>query len=84
MARLAGAGRGDMFLMVADQAAVANRALDALRRELGDQLHLADPDTLAFAFVVQYPQFQWSETEGRWGLFPSSFHLAAGGGIFLS
>ena len=66
MARLAGAGRGDMFLMVADQAAVANRALDALRRELGDQLHLADPDTLAFAFVVQYPQFQWSETEGRW------------------
>jgi aspartyl-tRNA synthetase len=66
MARLAGAGRGDMLLMVADREDTANKALDALRRELGARLELADPNTLAFAFVTEYPMFEWSETEERW------------------
>ena len=66
MARLAGASRGDMFLMVADSPAVANKALDGLRREVGRRLELADPDVLAFAFVIEYPMFKWSETEERW------------------
>ena len=66
MARAAGANRGDMFLMVADKESLANKALDALRREIAGRLSLADPDTLAFAFVVEYPMFEWSETEGRW------------------
>ena len=66
MARLAGANRGDMFLMVADRPAVANKALDGLRREVGRRLELADPDVLAFVFVIEYPMFKWSETEERW------------------
>ncbi len=66
MARLAGARRGDMLLLVADKEGVANKALDALRRELASRLELADPNVLAFAFVTQYPLFEWSETEGRW------------------
>ena len=41
-------------------------ALDALRRELASRLELADAETLAFAFVTDYPLFEWSETEGRW------------------
>jgi aspartyl-tRNA synthetase len=66
MASLAGAGRGDMLLLVADTETASNRALDALRRELASRLELADADTLAFAFVTDYPLFEWSETEGRW------------------
>jgi len=66
MARLAGATRGDILLMVADQAGVANKALDGLRREVAARLELADPGTLAFAFVTEYPMFEWSETEERW------------------
>ena len=66
MAQLAGAGRGDIFFLVADRAGVANKALDGLRREVGRRLELADPNTLAFAFVVEYPMFEWSETEERW------------------
>jgi len=66
MARLAGASRGDMLLMVADKPAAANKALDALRRELASRLELADPNVLAFAFVTQYPLLEWSDTEGRW------------------
>jgi len=66
MARLAGAGRGDMLLIVADQPGVANKALDGLRREVAGRLELADPGTLAFAFVTHYPMFEWSETAERW------------------
>ena len=66
MARLAGAKRGDIFLMVADRPEAANKALDALRRELASRLGLADPNTLAFAFVIEYPMFEWSECEERW------------------
>jgi len=66
MARLAGAARGDMMLIVADQPGVANKALDGLRREVAARLGLADPGTLAFAFVTHYPMFEWSETAERW------------------
>ncbi|RLC57454.1 MAG: aspartate--tRNA ligase, partial [Chloroflexi bacterium] len=66
LARLAGAKRGDMLLMVADKEAAANKALDPLRRELASRLELADPDVLAFVFVTDYPLLDWSETEERW------------------
>jgi aspartyl-tRNA synthetase len=66
MAGIAGAGRGDMLLIVADRPAAANRALDGLRRELASRLELADAGVLAFAFVTQYPLLEWSDTEGRW------------------
>jgi aspartyl-tRNA synthetase len=66
MARIAGAKRGDMLLMVADRPTVANRALDGLRRELAARLELYDPNVLAFAFVKEYPLLEWSDTEERW------------------
>ena len=66
MARLAGAKRGDMLLIVADRPAIANRTLDGLRREIASRLQLADPEVLAFAFVTQYPLLEWSDTDGRW------------------
>ena len=66
MARIAGAKRGDMLLIVADRPSVANRALDALRRELASRLELADPNVLAFAFVTEFPLFEWNDTEERW------------------
>jgi aspartyl-tRNA synthetase len=66
MARVAGAKRGDMLLLVADKKSVAHRALDGLRRELAERLELYDPNVLAFAFVKEYPLLEWSDTEERW------------------
>ncbi len=66
LARLAGAKRGDMLLMVADKEPAANKALDPLRRELASRLELADPDVLSFVFVTDYPLLEWSETDERW------------------
>ncbi len=57
---------GDLMLIVADEPAVVTRALDGLRREVGARLDLADPDLLAFAFIVDFPLFKWDEELGRW------------------
>lgn len=66
MAARLGARMGDLLLIVAGSTAVVNRALASLRLEMGHRLQLQDPDLLAFAFVVDYPLFEWSEEEGRW------------------
>ncbi len=66
LARLAGAKRGDMLLMVADKEPAANKALDPVRRELATRLELADPDVLSFVFVTDYPLLEWSQTDERW------------------
>jgi len=57
---------GDLLLIVADEPAVVAHTLDGLRREMGERLKLADPDLLAFAFVVDFPLFKWDEELGRW------------------
>ena len=66
MADRLGAKAGDLLLIVADRAAVANKVLDQMRREMGRRLGLADRNTLAVVFVVDFPLFEWSEEEKRW------------------
>jgi aspartyl-tRNA synthetase len=61
-----GAQEGDLLLVVAGRPAIVAAALDALRREMGQRLHLANPDLLAFAYVVDFPLLKWNEEEGRW------------------
>jgi aspartyl-tRNA synthetase len=62
----ADAAPGDLVLMVADAPAVVARVLDQLRRELAHRLDLADPNVLAFAFVVDFPMFKWDDDLQRW------------------
>jgi aspartyl-tRNA synthetase len=40
--------------------------LDALRRHLAEKLELADPDTLAYLWVIDFPLFEWSDEDERW------------------
>lgn len=57
---------GDLLLIVADQAPVVAASLDKLRREFAARLKLADPDTLHFSWIVDFPMFEWNEDEQRW------------------
>ncbi|GAB4401425.1 MAG: aspartate--tRNA ligase [Anaerolineales bacterium] len=57
---------GDMMFIIADDAHKANTVLGALRVELGRALNLADPNLLAFCWVVDFPLVEWNEEEGRW------------------
>lgn len=61
-----GAVQGDLILFVADQKAVANKTLSALRLTFRDSLKLVDKETMAFAWIVDFPMFEWSEEEQRW------------------
>jgi aspartyl-tRNA synthetase len=61
-----GAKEGDLILFVADQQAVANKTLAALRVLFRDRLKLAEKDLMAFAWVVDFPMFDWNEEEKRW------------------
>ena len=62
----AGAVVNDLIAIVADTPKVVAGALSALRHEMGRRLDLADPDMLAFAWVVDFPLFEWDDDAGRW------------------
>ncbi len=57
---------GDLILFAADQRAVVNKVLGGLRLIFRDKLQLADKDILAFAWVVDFPMFEWNEEEKKW------------------
>ena len=65
MAGRTGANPGDLILMVAGPIRTTNTALSQLREEMGRRLGLVDPTVLAFAFITDFPLFEWDdETEG--------------------
>lgn len=66
MARRLGAREGDLLLLVAGPARIAAQALGQLRLEMGRRLSLMDPKLMAFAFVVDFPLFDWNQELGRW------------------
>jgi|HigsolmetaAR202D_1030399.scaffolds.fasta_scaffold00041_55 aspartyl-tRNA synthetase, bacterial type len=61
-----GGEQNDLLLLVADNKAVVAQVLDKLRREFAERLDLADKDTLAFAWVLDFPLVEWNEDENRW------------------
>ena len=56
---------GDLLLFVADKKAVVAQALGALRLEMAKRLGLIDEDKLAFAWVVDFPMFEYDDEEKR-------------------
>jgi len=62
-----GAKPGDLVLMVADaKRKVANVSLGAVRTRLGKGLGLLDPARFEFAWIIDFPMFEYNEEEGRW------------------
>jgi aspartyl-tRNA synthetase len=60
------ADKGDLLLIVAGEPEKIYPALDALRRDIARRLKLADPHTLAFAFIIDFPLIQRNKDTGRW------------------
>jgi aspartyl-tRNA synthetase len=60
------AEEGDLLLVVADQPATANSVLAQLRLDLAERFELVDPEAEEFCWVVDWPMFQFNESEGRW------------------
>jgi aspartyl-tRNA synthetase len=62
-----GAKAGDLILLVADsKRRVANVSLGAVRSKLGKDLGLLNPKRYEFAWIVDFPMFEWNEEENKW------------------
>jgi aspartyl-tRNA synthetase len=61
-----GAGPGDLVMLMAGPASRINVWLNAMRNHVAELMQLADPEELAFAFVTDFPLFEWNEDGQRW------------------
>ena len=66
LAKKMGAVPGDLVLLMAGPSKQVNTWLSAMRDHMGKTLGLADPQTLAFAFVTKFPLFDWNADRNRW------------------
>lgn len=66
LSKLTGATNADLVLFVADVPKVVHKVLAALRTWFRDHLHLADPNVMAFAFILDFPMFEWNEEFKKW------------------
>ncbi len=66
LTRITGAQEGDLLLFVADQKTIVHKVLGSLRLWFRDALQLADRDRMAFAWVVDFPMFEWNEEFKKW------------------
>jgi aspartyl-tRNA synthetase len=67
---------GDIVFFSAADYATANKALDAVRQEMGRILRLINPKELRPAWVVDFPMFEKTE-EGRWTFTHNPFSMPA-------
>ena len=56
---------GDLLLIGADQFKLVCQTMGALRCDLARKLDLIDPEKFEFLWVVEFPQFEWSDEENR-------------------
>jgi len=59
------AEEGDLLLLAADRRRIANTVLGQLRLELARRFDLIG-DEQRFAWIVDWPMFEWNEEESRW------------------
>jgi aspartyl-tRNA synthetase len=57
---------GSTVLFGADEPAIVARVLGALREHLGDRLGLIPKDVWRFAWITDFPMFEWSDDDQRW------------------
>jgi aspartyl-tRNA synthetase len=66
VAQETGAKPGDLILIVAGAEKMANRVLSELRLEMGRRLEIADPNEFSFAWVTDFPLFEWDDERKSW------------------
>ena len=79
LTRPLGAERGDAVLVAVGRRESAAALLGEQRRALGAELGLADPQRLAFAWVVDFPMFERNEATGGWDFSHNPFSMPQGG-----
>jgi aspartyl-tRNA synthetase len=66
MATLMGANPGDLMLIVAGAEKITNVVLSNLRIEMARRMKIVDYNEFAFAWVYDFPLFEWDEDLKKW------------------
>lgn len=74
-----GAKDGDIIFFGADDRNLVNKILGKLRDTLGDTLGLKDPNVVAWAWITEFPMYEYSETEKRIDFSHNPFSMPYGG-----
>jgi len=64
---------GDLLLFIADTWEVSCKALNGLRKRLGAELELYDPNAMNFSWIVEFPMFDHDEEQGSWNAMHHPF-----------
>lgn len=79
-----GARPGDAIFFGADRRQVVNKVLGKLRSEFADHFELKDPNTVALAWVVDLPFYEWDESNKRVDFGHNPFSMPRGGAEALA
>jgi aspartyl-tRNA synthetase len=74
-----GAESGDIVFFGADKREVVNKVLGRLRSEFGDYFKLKDPDTVALAWIVDFPFYEWDDKAKKMDFGHNPFSMPKGG-----
>lgn len=74
-----GAKDGDIIFFGADQRSVVEKALGQLRVELGKRLNAIDESLMAWAWIVDFPMFEWNDDLKKVDFAHNPFSMPQGG-----
>ncbi len=74
-----GATRGDAVFFGADKWLETCTALGAVRNEVGKRQGLKDSKKAAWGWIVDFPMYEWNESEGRIDFSHNPFSMPQGG-----
>lgn len=74
-----GASQNTLILMVADKFLTAVKALGAIRQLIAKKLNLADPNVLAWAWIMDFPMYEYDEDKQAWDFGHNPFSMPRGG-----
>ena len=73
-----GAKDGDAIILMAGDRKMVNVALGKVRAWAGVELGLADPNELAFCWIVDFPMYEFDEETGKWDFSHNPFSMPQG------
>jgi aspartyl-tRNA synthetase len=70
---------GDIIFFGADDKKVVNKVLGKLRSQLGDIFKLKDPNVVAWAWITDFPMYEYNDTEKKIDFMHNPFSMPQGG-----
>jgi aspartyl-tRNA synthetase len=71
--------KGNMVFVVAGEGKIVNKVMSHLRNHFGEILELKDSKTLAFAWIVDFPMFEYDEEQNGYTYGHNPFSMPNGG-----